>query len=209
MKTNIKTIKLGGLSGNCYLIQTKMGFILIATGEKILCQKLEIELSKLACTTDNLNLIIFTHKKSFNNINYEYLREKYKTKITMHILDEALIDETECTSFWNTLLSYIRKVIVFRNKCSVFKPDFIIDEGTNLSLYGLNARVLYLSGYSNSIGILTEHGELFCDDLLKENEVKTNSINSELMSLHKLKRFLIDIVYSSRGKPVHITTLKN
>jgi glyoxylase-like metal-dependent hydrolase (beta-lactamase superfamily II) len=208
METNIKTIKLGGLSGNCYLIKTTMGFILIVTGGKLKYQELEEELSELACTSDNLNLIIFTHKKSFNYINYEYLREKYKAKIAMHILDEDLIDDTESKNIWRGLKNLYSRVFMITNHKNAFKPDLIIDEGYNLSLYGLNARVLYLPGHSKTVGILTENGELFCDDLLVNNTVKNDSVKLDVLIPYKFRKFLIDTVYPGHGKPFQVGTLK-
>lgn len=207
MKTDIKTIKLGGAAGNCYLIKTTMGFILIVTGGKIKCHDLEKELSQLACTANNLNLIIFIHEKSFNYKNHEYLREKYKAKIAMNILDEALINDPEPKNIWTTTISMLSSVFMITTKSTKFKPDLIIDEGYNLSLFGLNARVLFLP-CSSSIGVLTENGELFCDDLLIKNGAKNNYKNPKAANLQKLKKFLIDIIYPSHGKPFHIQALK-
>ena len=207
MTQNITTIKLGSVAGNCYLIKTAIGFILIVTGEKTNHKELEKELSQLACTSDNLNLIIFTHNKSFNYSNYEYLREKYKTKIAMHILDEALINDSESKSIGSVIANIFRKVFSIDNKSVEFKPDFIIDEGYNLSLYGLNARVLYLPGHSNTIGILTENGELFCDDLILEDNTQQNAINDNLKYLIKLKSFLVDMIYPAQGEPFALHSL--
>ena len=46
-------------------------------------------------------------------------------------------------------------------------PDIFVNDGDNLSKYGLDAVVLYIPGHSRgSIGILTTNGNLFCGDLL-------------------------------------------
>ncbi|MFC2104659.1 hypothetical protein ACFLS4_04825 [Bacteroidota bacterium] len=207
MKLDIKTIKLGGLTGNCYLIKTTNGFILIVTGEKTKHQKLEVELTQLGCTNKNLNLIIFTHSNSFNYSNYAFLREKYQAKIAMHIIDKALINEKESLNIEREILKLLKMTFFVSTKNIEFKPDFIIDEGYNLSEYGLNARVLYLPGYSNSIGILTENGELFCDDIIEENNHQLNTINQNLNYLKKLKNLLVDIIYPRHGDPFPLQSL--
>lgn len=207
MKLNIKTIKLGVLTGNCYLIKTSNGFILIVTGEKTKHQKLEEELTQLGCTSDNLNLIIFTHSNSCNYSNYVYLREKYNAKIAMHILDKALINDTESINIGSKILKLLKKAFFITTNNIEFKPDFIIDEGYNLSKYGLNARVLYLPGYSNSVGILTENGELFCDDLTVKESSQENTINHNIKYLRKLKNLLVDIIYPGHGEPFPLHSL--
>ena len=206
MKLNIKTIKLGNLSGNCYLIETSDGFILIVTGEKTKHQKLEEELNQLGCTSENLNLIIFTHNNSYNFKNYIYLREKYNAKIAMHILDRALINDTESIKKSRKILKLLRKAFPITTNFE-FNPDFIIDEGYNLSEFGLNARVLYLPGHSNSVGILTENGELFCDDLSIINDSQGDPINDNLNYLKKLKNFLVEKVYPQHGNPFLLSSL--
>jgi glyoxylase-like metal-dependent hydrolase (beta-lactamase superfamily II) len=48
------------------------------------------------------------------------------------------------------------------------RPDFTVDEGHDLSEYGLDAKILHIPGHSKSpIRILTADGDLFCGDLLE------------------------------------------
>ena len=50
---------------------------------------------------------------------------------------------------------------------AVFEPDLLVEDGFDLSEYGVDARVLHLPGHSKgSIGVLTADGALFCGDLL-------------------------------------------
>ena len=66
MNLDIKTIQLEGKIGNCYLIKTKIGYILIVTGKKTNKMDLQDQLLQYGCTQDNLNLIIFTNNKQVN-----------------------------------------------------------------------------------------------------------------------------------------------
>ncbi|MBU8893010.1 MAG: hypothetical protein KOO66_09545 [Bacteroidales bacterium] len=212
MKKYIKTIKLGGLAGNCYLIKTTKGFILIITGEKTRHLKLEEELIQLGCTSENLNLIIFTHCNPVVYNNFMYLSEKYNTKIAIHIIHEALENENRTT--FSKIISVFRKILFSFQNIKELKPDLIIDEGYNLSEFGLNARVLYMPGFSNSsIGILTDNGELFCDDIFVHNSPHLNStianIKDNMMCLKILKKFLINIIYPGQGEPFPLQSLNN
>ena len=60
MIKDIKTIILGGLNGNCYLLATEKGFVLIDTGGKSKRRKLEQELASEGCRPGNLFLILLT-----------------------------------------------------------------------------------------------------------------------------------------------------
>ncbi len=95
------------------------------------------------------------------------------------------------SDFWNLLTSYLE---------TKFKPDFTIDEGYNLSEYGLDAKVLYLPGHSKgSIGILTANGDLFCGDLFTNtSKPAISSIIDDPekanLSIEKLKSLKINTV---------------
>ena len=79
------------------------------------------------------------------------------------------------------------------------KPDLIIDEGYSLKEFGINARIINMSGYANdTIGVLTDEGELFCDNIFNN----TNNLSSSTMIVEKFKRLLIDIVYPQQGNPI-------
>ena len=208
MRKYIKTIKPGDLSGNCYLIKTTNGFILIITGEKTRHRKLEEDLVQLGCTSENLNLIIFTHCNPVIYNNFMYLREKYNTKIAIHIIHEVL--ENENITAFSKIISAFRKIIFYLQNIKKLEPDLIIDEGYNLSDFGLNARVLYMPGFSNSsIGILTDNGELFCDDIFVHNSLQLNSTIANMKYLKILKKFLIDIIYPGTGEPFPLQSLNN
>ena len=61
-----------------------------------------------------------------------------------------------------------------------FTPDVLLDDGDDLSPYGLEGTVSCLPGHSKgSIGVLTAGGELFCGDLF--DNTKGPAFNSLLM----------------------------
>jgi hypothetical protein len=200
MKSFVHIIKPGSHNGNCYLIKTQIGCILIVTGAKTNALRLEKELMILDCIK-NLKLIVITQFCSFTHSNLELFREKYNVKIAMHIIDNVFKNDNN--NLRGKILKYARQYFDIRE----IVPDIIIDEGYSLKKFGLNARIINLSVYSkNTIGILTDNGELFCDDIFM-GEKKKDSKNSELVYFKKFKRFLIDIIYPGQGNPIQFESL--
>ena len=213
MTSKIKPVILGRIIGNCYIITTDTGFILIDTGRASKRTKLEKELDSAGCKPGNLNLIILTHGDFDHTGNCAFLREKYGTKIAMHSDDTTMVERGDM--FWNrksgNFLIKLTVNVFFRIK--KFKPDFTLDEGYDLSEYGLNAKVIHLPGHSKgSIGILTAGGDLFCGDLfINTKKPELNSIIDDPIeanaSVEKLKRYEISTVYPGHGTPFPMNSL--
>lgn len=201
MDFEIIPVYLGRIVGNCYIIRTDAGFILIDTGRASRCIKLEKKLDSAGCKPGNLNLIILTHGDFDHTGNCAYLREKFGTKIAMHCGDSGMVERGDM--FWNRKKGnlLVRAIVNVIFRIRKFEPDFTIDEGYDFSNYGLNARVLHLPGHSKgSIGILTAGGDLFCGDLfINTNEQELNSIIDDPVeadaSAKKVKIYEINTVY--------------
>ena len=214
MTLDIKTInlllpyKLGSV--NCYLVKTGDSYILIDTGGSNKRTDLEKELESAGCKPGYLKLIVITHGDFDHTGNAAYLSKKFGTKITMHYDDSGMVERSDM--FWNRkkgniFLRMIAPILFGFGKSERFKPDLYIEDGYDLSGYGLDAKVLHLPGHSKgSIGILTTSGDLFCGDL-PENKDKPvlNSIMDDSTaanaSVEKLKSLKINTVYPGHGKP--------
>jgi len=96
---DIKSIIFGGFTGNCYLLTTEKGHVLVDTGRKAVRKKLEQELIYGGCKPGNLDLIILTHGDFDHTGNCAYFREKYQTKIAMHKYDIGIVENGDM--FWN------------------------------------------------------------------------------------------------------------
>ena len=198
MILSIKPIYLGRIIGNCYLVKTDTGFILIDTGRASKRTKLEKELESAGCNPGNLKLILLTHGDFDHTGNAAYLCKKFATKIAMHYGDRKNP---------NILVRIIVNVFLRLSQADRFKPDLTIEDGYHLSEYGFDAKVLHLPGHSKgSIGILTAGGDLFCGDLfMNMNQPTPTSLvddKAELkVSIEKLKSIKINTVYPGHGKP--------
>ncbi len=212
--TRIRTIalplplRLGTV--NCYLLETDTGFVLVDTGSSNRRAELESELAHGGCKPGNLQLIVLTHGDFDHTGNAAYLRKAFGTKIAMHRGDAGMAEHGDMfanRSSGNAILRLLAPLLFRFPKANRFKPDVHLQDGDDLSEYGLQARVLSIPGHSaGSIGILTAEGDLFCGDLL-ENAGKpaTNPIMDDpaacVSSLEKLRDLEIHTVYPGHGQP--------
>jgi hydroxyacylglutathione hydrolase len=209
---DMKTIGFGGV--NCYLLATGKGFVLIDTGFSKNRADIEEELESAGCAPETLNLIVLTHGDFDHSGNAAYLREKYGTKIAMHIDDEGIVEKGDL--FYNRNANFLMRIMgkimlpFFGGglkKPDRFTPDMQIDDGFDLSEFGLDAKVIYLPGHSKgSIGILTSTGDLFCGDLLENTKKPAkNSLIADKeafgASVEKLNGLKISMVYPGHGEP--------
>ena len=139
---------------------------------------------------------------------------KYGAKIAMHIDDKGMVEKGDL--FYNRkvnfLIRILGKMILFFSRGGLkknerFTPDIYLEDGYDLSEFGLDAQVIHFPGHSaGSIGILTNNGDLFCGDLLENTkEPAKNSIiaNKEAFSasIEKLKQLKINTAYPGHGNP--------
>ena len=126
----------------------------------------------------------------------------------MHRDDLGMVERGDM--FWNRgkgnpLVKAIAPVLFGFGKSERFTPDVYVNDGDDLSRYGLDARIVSLPGHSRgSIGIVTGKGDLFCGDLLI-NE-KGPAVNFRIAdaaaaraSVEKIRRLGIQTVYTSHG----------
>ena len=220
MPQEIKTIrlplpyKLGTV--NCYLVETDTGYVLIDTGGSNKRTEFEKELESAGCKPGSLTLIVLTHGDFDHSGNAAYLHRKFGARIAMHDDDSGMVERGDMfgnRQKGNNILTRMLVPVLFGfGRSERFTPDFYLDEGTDLSDYGFDARVLHIPGHSKgSIGILTAGGDLFCGDLLENSdEPALNSIMDDLAaanaSVERLKGLKINTVYPGHGQPFSMET---
>lgn len=116
-----------------------------------------------------------------------------------------------------SILAGIFTPIFFRfGRSEKFKPDLYIEDGYDLSEFGLDAKVIHIPGHSQgSIGILTADGDLIGGDLIlqsdKSDQPHLNSIIDDsavaYTSVEKLKGLNIKTVYPGHSKSFTIDML--
>ena len=195
---------------NSYLVTTHNGYVLIDTGTSNQRAEIEQELDRAGCRPDNLKLIILTHGDFDHTGNAAYLRNKYNAPLAIHAADAGVLESGDM--FWNRktgngILGKLSPTLFGFGKAERCIPDISLEEDSDLSQYGLDARVLSLPGHSlGSIGILTAEGALFCGDLLTNtkrpalNSIIDNPIAAQA-SVECLRHQKIGTVYPGHGEP--------
>ena len=228
MNQGITWIDLGGV--NSYLCKTADGFILFDTGGHLSMdkqvnnrrEKLEAELVKAGCMPGNLKLIVLTHGDSDHTANAAYIREKYKTKIAMHAGDaemakiptsERMMENFRFRALKYRIMSlFVKKLVsrvIAKQLCSFesFDPDILLDDGSSLLDFGLDADVIHLPGHTDgSIGILLSDGSLIAGDTCTCGgklmpALNAKDFNALDKSIGRLKIMDIKKVYPGHGEP--------
>ncbi len=154
------------MSGNCFILKTGSGYLLIDTARAADRAKLETALREAGCGPGDLKLTVLTHGDFDHTGNAAYLRERFGTKIAMHPADVGMVEHGDM--FWNrkTPNPVLRWLIDRLGRIATFTPDLEVGEGQDLSGYAFAAWVLHLPGHSQgSIVVPTAEGDLFCGDL--------------------------------------------
>ncbi len=216
MAGDLKVINLGFV--NCYLFETEQGYVLVDTGMGNQRSRLAGALEEAGCKPGNLQLVLITHADADHIGSAEYLREAYGAKIAMHPLEAAAVAPggggttnrkprmDKVSPLFRLMLS-LERLVPGLMRAPQLDPDFSVDEGFDLSPYGLDARVVHIPGHSSgSIGVLTAEGDLVCGDLLTNNRRVTTPIIDDLdayqRSIARLKHMDLRRIYPGHGKPI-------
>jgi glyoxylase-like metal-dependent hydrolase (beta-lactamase superfamily II) len=192
------------------LIGSGTSYVLIDTGGSSSRHKLERQLRDAGCEPGTLALVVLTHG-DFDHIgNAAYLRATFGAVIAMHQDDVGMAEHGDM--FWNresghTVFRTIARFLFRLSDSNRFAPDLCVEDGTDLSPYGIDARVLSIPGHSKgSIGVLTTSGDLFCGDLLENtsrpgrNSIMDRATDCDA-SIAKLSGLEIRTVYPGHGRP--------
>ncbi len=215
MTEELKTIKLGFV--NCYLLKSEQGFVLIDTGMGPQRGQLTSALESAGVRPGNLQLILITHADPDHIGNADYLRERYGAKIAMHPLEAATAATGDPTqnrkptpdkvSPLFRLAMSLGKLLSGQRQPVRLESDFTVDEGSDLSAYGLNASIIRIPGHSRgSIGVLTGEGDLICGDLLTNYRRPGTAIIDDIAGYHasiaRLQQLNLHMIYPGHGKPI-------
>ncbi|MBR5348710.1 MAG: MBL fold metallo-hydrolase, partial [Lachnospiraceae bacterium] len=167
-----EVIRIKGGTDNCYLVVEGMNAILVDTSsKKSLDQVIE------ECDKFDLKLIVLTHTHFDHADNAAELARKYNVPVAIHKADEELFQNYKKQpliprgAVGRVVLKLSLKAL---RETKVERPENLIyvQEGDDLSTYGVNAKVLELPGHTyGSIGLDVDGKYLLVGDAL-DNWVK-------------------------------------
>ncbi len=215
MSSVVESIKSGGV--NCYLIREGENFFMIDSGFSSRRAGLDKRIESAGCRRGNFKLIILTHGDFDHAGNGAFLREKYGPLIAIHRDDAEMVESGDISA--NRKARPDRVTLTFRvirllapmllpaGQFDTFKPDILLEDGQDLSGFGLNAKVVSIPGHSKgSIGVLTADGDLFCGDLLRHvvgspSFPMIDDMAAARASIEKLRKLNVKKVYPGHGTP--------
>lgn len=225
---DIIRIDLGGV--NSYLAKTENGCILFDTGGPIVTDKhftnrsaeLQNGLDAAGCTEGKLKLIVLTHGDYDHTWNAFDLKTRYNVPVAIHAGDRKLVEDPTLQGWmegfqyrtlalrmvFQCMRKTIHKVTLqLLKEFSAFTPDLLLNDGFDLSPYGLEATVIPIPGHTQgSIAVLTKDGGLIAGDIfsnLKKPEKAANALDFTQLntSIKKLGGFPVKMVYPGHGAP--------
>ena len=230
MPIEIRTITQRGrlFSVNCYLLRGGAGggsvgggFVLVDTGLSSRRAELDRELEAAGCGAHDLRLIVITHGDADHAGNAAHLRRTRGAPIAMHRAEWTAVEKGHMLLNRGrmTLLRRVIGSVVFRfgglGRDDRFAPDVALEDGAELSGFGLDARVLHLPGHSQgSVAVLTADGDLFCGDLLTSlgGEPKPNSLVDDpaqlAASVARVRSLGVRTVHPGHGRPFALEELQ-
>ena len=192
---------------NCYIVSEGKDAILVDTASAEGYERVLGECSKF-----NMRLIVLTHVHFDHAENAAKLAEHFGIPVACHAADMELFDSYDK----QPLKSYglVGKVVLDASlkvlrETKVEKPGNIItvEEGDDLSSYGINAKIIELPGHTKgSIGVDVEGKHLIVGDAL-DNWISpaTGHLYSDLEEIKrtadKIKSLGERTLYYGHGKP--------
>jgi hydroxyacylglutathione hydrolase len=196
---------------NCYLVPAENGFVLFDTGPTGQRSAVERKLTEAGCRPGDLKLIALTHGDFDHCGNAAYLREAFGAPVALHPDDDGMVEQGDMYSGRqqpNPITRALTGLFARLPEGDRFTPDVHLEEGDDLTGYGLDATVIHIPGHSSgSIGYLTAGSDLIGGDLLGNvREPQLWSIMDDLDAAHasvrKLTGYDIRTIHPGHGQPI-------
>lgn len=193
---------------SCYLVSGKDGNILIDT-----CNASDEDSIFEALKGANVKLILLTHGHTDHCGAAAGLSKRLNAPIAMHEADVELIAHPDARALYaHTPLGRVMAKTSKRTMAGMtvppFQPDLLVEDGFDLSPYGVSARVVALPGHTlGSVGVLTERGDMVVGDaashMIRPTGARIYEDRQRMEeSLGVIKRLCTGLVYVGHGSPV-------
>jgi glyoxylase-like metal-dependent hydrolase (beta-lactamase superfamily II) len=210
---------------NAYVLLGNKGPVLVDTGLGMQWEALLRGLEAAGCPPSSLALVLLTHGDQDHAGNARRLREEYGVKVAAHraeapALESGVAPPRTMQGFGRRslfgILQLLRKLRGGKDSFPGFRPDVLLEEGSDLSPWGLEAEVIHLPGHTRgSIAFLTKSAALLSGDVVANRRRPATSpfvmdADAYRASLAKLKAAArrADTVYPGHGQPFAASALE-
>ena len=193
---------------NCYLLSGEGGSILIDT-----CNFRDGPGIYERVKDKNVRLILLTHCHFDHVSSAKYLAKRLNVPIAMSEADEYLIGNGTASilhgdTLFGKFMSHYSQRVLKMATYSVFSPEILLEDGQELSEFGVAARVIALPGHTKgSVGVLTDDGNIIVGDAMFNMVRPTGSRlfeDWETMnrSVDKIRNSGAATIYVGHGRPI-------
>ena len=195
----IKTLTLGNIAVNCYLLLSEKAAVVIDPGFES-----EAALDFLKNAQNKERLIILTHAH-YDHIGYALeLSRQTDTKIAIGKFDnEALLN------------SYVNLAVMFHTELEPFSADFLLKDGDGFAVGDIEFKVIHTPGHTvGSVSLLVDNVLFSGDTLFKESIGRTDFLGGSFGEIEKSVKKLYTlpedtIVMAGHGENTTIGYEKN
>jgi 2-polyprenyl-6-methoxyphenol hydroxylase-like FAD-dependent oxidoreductase/glyoxylase-like metal-dependent hydrolase (beta-lactamase superfamily II) len=152
---------------NYYVVRGQRGSVLVDTGFPGKADAVLERLKKEGVDPTEISLILLTHGHPDHAGNAAELRERLGVPVAIHALEADWMRVGKAVI--PPPVRPFGRIIKATTKPEVppFEPDVLLEEGTDLSGYGLDATILHTPGHSpGSVSVLLAGGDAIAGDLM-------------------------------------------
>ena len=225
-KTNkmnkMKIFNIGNRIVNNYIIKTEKGYVVIDTGYTGNYARFSENLQKNKIAKEDIKFIFITHAHDDHIGFLNELRNDTNAILVMHeeSSERLLVGHNKFVGGCSNLLAKIFvESMTLAGKGKHEFPIVKIDETDNIVLWngqnqffkqkGIGLEIVSLPGHtSDSIGLLTENGDLFCGDAcmngfpsIKRNIIWIENVENYRKSWDTMIESSAEMIYPSHGLP--------
>ena len=170
MKTSPPPLRIALDFVNAWLFDLADGFVLVDSGLPLHRNRLGAALREAGCEPGRLRLHILTHADFDHAGNSAWLRETWGAQVAIHGgdapgLESGIMPKRRAIGSLRWLVDLSQ--LIPRRPGPACPIDVTLEDGTDLSPWGLDAKVVHLPGHTpGSIGILTAAGDFVAGDLV-------------------------------------------
>lgn len=197
---------------NCYLLQGEHGTVLIDPGPVGGGAVVAAEAAEAGVTPGDVGLILITHGHLDHYGAAAELKAWCRAPVAAYHSEPAFSQDRRnalppAQTLRGSVVRWIYLLLLPLAHFSPLEADLLLDDGADLSSYGVDARAVLMSGHSpGSLAVVTAEGDVFAGDLFVNYTVPSQPIyvsdrEAWQGSYERIRDLRPRIVYVGHGEP--------